>query len=312
VRLILGTRGSPLALWQARHVADLLRGRHPGLEVVERIIKTEGDLEQTAPLGGSDVGVFVRRIEQHLLAGDIDLAVHSLKDLPTEQPEGLAVAAVPRRHDARDVVLSREGLAFEDLPGGTLIGTGSPRRRAQLLHARPDLRTASVRGNVDTRIRKLSRGEFGAIVLALAGLERLGLTSVPYRPIDPAVCLPAVGQGALALETRTDDDRAREIVAVLDDADSRRAVAAERAFLHELGGGCLAPATGYATLLGQALTLRAVVGDADGERLMRDEERGPATDADAIGRRLAQRMARAGASQLLEASRAEARRRDPR
>ena len=312
MRLILGTRGSALALWQARHVAAELRRRHPDLEVLERIIKTEGDLQQSVPLGGSDVGVFVRRIEQELLAGSIDLAVHSLKDLPTAQPDGLTVAAVPRRHDPRDALLSAEGHAFEDLPAGTLLGTGSPRRRAQLLHARPELRTAPVRGNVDTRIKKLERGEFGAIVLAVAGLERLGLASVPYRPIDPALCLPAVGQGALALETRADDGPAREIVSVLDDADSHRAADAERAFLHALGGDCLAPATGYATLDGGTLVLRAAVGDADGVKLMRDQERGPASDAEALGRRLAERMARAGATGLLEASREAARRREDR
>jgi len=312
VKLVLGTRGSALALWQARHVAALLCDRHPGLEITERIIKTEGDLQQTEPLVGSDVGVFVRRIEQYLLDGAIDFAVHSLKDLPTEQPDGLCVAAVPSRHDPRDALLSPEGFTFQDLPSGTRIGTGSPRRRTQLLNARPDLRTSPVRGNVDTRIRKLAEGDFGAIVLALAGLERLEIDHVPYRPIEPAVCLPAVGQGALAIETRSDDERARSIVNVLDDPASHGSVAAERAFLHELGGGCLAPATAYASHEGQQLVLRAVVGDPDGVEVMRDDERGPANEAVEIGRRLARRMGPAGATRLLEESRAEARRRDRR
>ena len=308
MRIVLGTRGSALALWQARHVAAQLVRRHPSLEVEERIIATEGDLQAQAPLAGSDVGLFVRRIEQDLLQRRIDLAVHSLKDLPTEQPEGLALAAIPRRHDPRDALLSLAGHAFDELPRGTRVGTGSPRRRAQLLHARPDLDTAPIRGNVDTRVRKLERGEFGAIVLALAGLERLGLASVPYRPIDPAVCLPAVGQGALALETRADDARTRELVAALDDPDARLAVEAERAFLRELGGGCLAPATGWATIAEGELTLRAAVGDPDGLELLRDEERGPAGDGPELGRRLARRMAAAGAARLLERSREQARR----
>jgi len=317
--LILGTRGSALALWQARHVAGRLLEHHPGVKIVERIIKTEGDIQQSAPLGASDVGVFVRRIEQAMSAGEIDLAVHSLKDLPTEQPEGLVIACVPPRHDPRDALLSREGHAFENLPSGTVIGTGSPRRRTQLLHARPELKTASIRGNVDTRIRKLAEGQFGAIVLALAGLERLGLDSVPYRPIESSICLPAVGQGALGLETRADDDRVKELIAVLDDATSHHAVIAERAFLRTLGGGCLAPATAYGRIDEDRLVLRAAVGDADGVELMRDEETGPPPDArgDAAvvnaaaetGRRLAERMMQAGASELLRQSREPARQR---
>ena len=309
---MLGTRGSALALWQARHVARRLEQRHAGLEVEEAIIDTDGDLRAGAPLAGGDVGLFVRRIEQELLAGRIDLAVHSLKDLPTEQPDGLALAAIPERHDPRDALVSLAGRTFEELPAGTRIGTGSPRRRAQLLHARPDLDTAPIRGNVDTRVRKLERGEYGAIVLALAGLERLGVRSVPYRPIDPAVCLPAVGQGALAIETRADDARTRALAAALDDRDTRRAVEAERAFLRELGAGCLAPATGWATITDGALTLRAAVGDTDGIELLRDEERGAAGEGLEIGRRLARRMAEAGARRLIELSRAAARRGDPR
>jgi hydroxymethylbilane synthase len=308
VRVVLGTRGSALARWQARHVAARLAERHPGLEVEETIIATEGDLRAEAPLAGSDVGLFVRHIEHALLERRIDLAVHSLKDLPTEQPAGLTLAAIPQRHDPRDALLSLAGHTLDELPAGTRIGTGSPRRRSQLLHVRPDLDIAPIRGNVDTRVRKLERGEYGAIVLALAGVERLGIASVPYRPIDPEVCLPAVGQGALAIETRADDDRTRELAAVLDDGDTRRAVEAERAFLRELGGGCLAPATAWATIADGELTLRAAVGDADELELLRDEERGPADEGPDIGRRLARRMAAAGAARLIGLSRAAARR----
>lgn len=310
-KLILGTRGSALALWQARHVAALIRRHHPDVEVVERIIKTEGDIQQSEPLGRSDVGVFVRRIEQALLAGEIDLAVHSLKDLPTSQPDGLVIASVPPRHDPRDVLLSTSGHTFEELAAGTVIGTGSFRRRTMLLHARPELKTAPVRGNVDTRIRKLAEGEYGAIVLALAGLERLGLDRMPYRPIEVEVLLPAVGQGALGLETRADDTAARELIAELDHPETHQAVIAERAFLHELGGGCLAPATGFGVVGDGQVALRAAVGDSDGVELIRDEETGPVEDAARVGIRLAKRMKDAGATRLLQKSRDEADRPGP-
>ncbi|HXV76428.1 MAG TPA: hydroxymethylbilane synthase [Candidatus Polarisedimenticolaceae bacterium] len=301
--LVLGTRGSALALWQARHVASALRAIEPGRRIVERIIKTAGDSQQIAPLGRSDVGVFVRRIEQALLAREIDLAVHSMKDLPTRQPDGLTIASVPPRHDPRDALLTIDGAQLDELPAGTLIGTGSLRRRTQLLHARPDLGTAPLRGNVDTRLAKLVAGEFGAVVLAIAGIERLGLDRVPYRKLPVEVCLPAVGQGALAIETRTEDGEVRELVGALDDPPSRLAVEAERAFLHELGGGCLAPATSYATIRDGRIDLTAVVGDADGIELLRDSETGASTAAREIGVRLARRMKRAGADRLLELSR---------
>jgi hydroxymethylbilane synthase len=309
--LILGTRGSALALWQARHVAAEIQKHHAEVRVVERIIKTEGDLQQSQPLGRSDVGVFVRRIEQAMLSREIDLAVHSLKDLPTSQPGGLVIASVPPRHDPRDVLLSPGGNTFEELPAGTVIGTGSFRRRAMLLHARPDLKTMPIRGNVDTRIRKLADGEFGAIVLALAGLERLGLDRMPYRPIGVETCLPAVGQGALGLESREDDDATRDLVAALDDPATHHAVISERAFLHELGGGCLAPATAYGRVHDGAIELRAAVGDADGVELLRDDESGGTDQAKEIGIRLARRMKAAGATRLLEKSRQEAERHDP-
>lgn len=305
--IVLGTRGSALALWQARHVAERLRERQPALRIEERVIRTEGDIQQQAPLSAGDRGVFVRRIEQALLAREIDLAVHSLKDLPTRQPAGLIVAAVPRRHDPRDALLSVAGLEFAELPPRSVLGTGSFRRRAQLLHARPDLRTVPVRGNVDTRVRRLREGRFEALVLALAGIERLDIRSVPARPIDPAICLPAVGQGALAVETREDDAELRERVAVLEHPDSRRAVEAERAFLSRLGGGCLAPATAHARLEQGQLRIDAVVGDPDGAELLRDSERGAPGEGPQLGERLAARMLDAGAGALLALSREERR-----
>jgi hydroxymethylbilane synthase len=304
--LVLGTRGSALALWQARHVAERLRRGHPGLTIEERIIRTEGDIQQTEPLQAGDRGVFVRRIEQALLSGEIDLAVHSLKDLPTGQPEGLVVAAVPERHDPRDALLSAEGWEFSELPPRTVLATGSFRRRTQLLHARSDLRTVPVRGNVDSRVRKLREGRYGALVLALAGLQRLGIDAVPIRPIDPAICLPAVGQGALAVEVRRDDAETRSRVALLEHRPSRLEVEAERSFLRVLGGGCLAPATGFARIEGDRMRVEAVVGDPDGVELMRDSEEGPSEEGPALGASLAARMLEGGAARLLERSREDA------
>jgi len=301
--LVLGTRGSALALWQARHVASLLKESDPGLEIEERIIRTEGDIQQQHALQAGDRGVFVRTIENELLQRRIDLAVHSMKDLPTTQPDGLIIAAVPERADARDALLSTEGWTFEDLPNGSVIATGSFRRRTQLLHARPELRTEPVRGNVDSRVRKLGEGLFDALALAMAGISRLAIDSVPCRLIDPSICLPAVGQGALAIETRADDGALREIVSTLEHQESRQAVDAEREFLKVLGGGCLAPATAYARKRDGELIVEAAVGDPDGKELMRDREQGSVDQAALLGRRLASRMLRAGAGRLLQLSR---------
>ena len=228
-RLVLGTRGSALALWQARHVAGLLGRLRPGLQIEERIIRTSGD-EQRGAFGAGDRGLFVRRIEQALQSEEIDFAVHSMKDLPTEQPADLVIAASPARHDPRDALVSKAGWTFEGLPEGTEIGTGSFRRRTQLLFARPDLRTVALRGNVDTRVRRVADGELDTVALALAGLERLRIDAAPYRPIPPSICLPAVAQGALAIEARALDDPVIELLAELDDPATSAAVSAERAY----------------------------------------------------------------------------------
>lgn len=301
--LTLGTRGSALALWQARHVAARLRELRPDVGIEERIIRTEGDVSTKQFGANTNKGVFVKEIEDALIEKAVDLAVHSLKDLPTEMPDGLSIAAVLPRHDPRDALLSTAGWSFEELPRGTVVATGSFRRRCQLLSRRPDLEVVPVRGNVDTRIRKLKEGRFGALVLALAGVERLGLDEVPIRAIPDDVCLPAVGQGAVAVEIRADDPEAREVVGLLDDADTHDRVRAERAFLHRLGGGCLAPATGFADLDGDRLRIRAAVGDPDGRTVLRDEEAGPRRDAVALGEKLADRMLEAGAGDLLQAAR---------
>ena len=305
--LRLGTRGSALALWQSRHVAARLRDAHPGLDLEEVVIQTEGDRQNVFPLSGpADRGVFVRRIEEALMDGRIDLAVHSLKDLPTVQPPGLAIAAVPPRHDPRDAVLTIEGLGLDELPAGAVLGTGSPRRRCQLLHARPDLATVPVRGNVDTRVRKLAGGGFDALVLALAGIERLGITGVGVKPLSPSVCLPAVGQGALAVETREGDSRTRGLVGFLEDEATTRAVAAERSFLRRLGGGCLAPATAFARVEGDRIRMEGVVGEADGRRLLRDRAEGESAQGDALAEAMAIRLLDAGAGEILERIRAAA------
>jgi hydroxymethylbilane synthase len=310
-RLTIGTRGSALALWQANHVARVLCERHAGLEVEQRILETEGDAMQHGPVAApiaSAVGIFVRRIEQALLAGEVDLAVHSLKDMPTEQPDGLAVVAVPERHDPRDALISREGWELDRVPAGTRVGTGSFRRRCQLLHRRPDLDVVPIRGNVDTRLDKLARDEVGAIVLALAGLERLELDRFPMRPLDPDVCLPAVGQGALGLEIRQDDGETARFVSALNHAPSMACAEAERAFLRRLGGGCMAPASAYARITGGRVHLEAVVGSPDGRALLGERESGAIEDGAAIGARLAQRLLVAGAGRIL----ADAREDEPR
>lgn len=304
MRLKLGSRGSPLALWQARHVAARLAARWPGLEVPLTIIKTEGDQRIDVPLTASGgKGVFVKEIEDALLDGTIDLAVHSLKDLPTDTPDGLALAAIPSRHDARDALVAKGIARVADLPQGALVATGSPRRQCQLLHVRPDLRFTLVRGNVDTRLRKLERGEFDALILAVAGIERLGLTDAPYAPIPLDLCLSAPGQGALALETRADDTHARRWVEALNDPATAAAVAAERAFLAALGAGCLAPAAAHARVEGDALAMDAMIGHPNGRELRRDSIAGSAAEASALGAAIASRLLRAGGDSILREAR---------
>jgi len=303
LQLVLGTRGSPLALWQARHIAGRLREAHPDLEVEERIIRTEGDTAPIRPLEAGDRGIFVKRIEQAMIAGEIDIAVHSLKDLPTRQPDGLRLAAIPRRHDPRDVLLTIDGVGLDGLRPGARVGTGSPRRRTQLLALRADLEMVAVRGNVDTRVRRLLAGDLDGLVLALAGIERLGIDHVGRVTLDVARCLPAVGQGALAVEARCDDEATIARVACLEHAATRSAVEAERAFLRRLGGGCLAPASCFARLEGERIRLDAFVGDLRGQRSLRDGDWGPIDRGRQLAEGLAARMLSAGAEALLAAAR---------
>jgi hydroxymethylbilane synthase len=298
--LRLGSRGSPLALWQARHVAQLLRAAWPGLVVEITRIKTEGDQRTDVPLTASlGKGVFVKEIEDALLRRTIDLAVHSLKDLPTDTTEGLVLAATPVRDDARDALVSRASKRIEDLPENALVATGSPRRQCQILAVRGDLRFTLVRGNVDTRLRKLDEGRFDALILATAGIQRLGLNDAPYAPIPPSICLPAPGQGALAIETRVDDRETLRHVTVLDDPGTAACVAAERAFLSALGAGCLAPAGALATLAGGTLVLEAMIGTPDGRRQVRDRMEGASGTAHALGVELARRLLQSGGNAIL-------------
>lgn len=295
--LRIGTRGSALALAQAGTVAAALRARGVGAELVP--IRTEGDrLDEArlADIGGK--GLFVREIEEALLARRVDLAVHSLKDLPAALPAGLALGAFPHREDPRDVLVTRAGGGIADLPRGAKVATSSLRRRALLLSARADLVIEPVRGNVDTRLRKLEEGDCHAIVLAAAGLARLGLTPPHADPLDPEEFVPAVGQGILAVETRADDSAVREVVAELDDADTRACALAERAYLRRIGGTCNTPLAGHAMREYASLRMTGVVLSEDGSRSFRDGVTGAPEDAEAVGRWLAESLLAQGAAKI--------------
>jgi len=300
--IVIGTRGSRLALWQAEWIQARMHDVAPGLTVKLRRIKTSGDKILDVPLaaiGGK--GLFVKEIEEALLAGDIDLAVHSMKDVPTMLPNGLEILCVPAREDPRDVLISLAGCSLKDLPKGARIGTSSLRRQAQLLHLRPDLRIEMLRGNLDTRLRKLREGEFDAIVLAAAGLSRMGWSAEVTEYLTPDVSLPAIGQGALGLEGRSDDAFVRSLVVQFDHAPTRRAVTAERALLERLEGGCQVPIAAHATINGDTLMLDALIASVNGSRVVRDSIQGPTATAQALGVELAERLlARGGGSILSE------------
>jgi hydroxymethylbilane synthase len=287
-RLTIGTRGSDLALAQANMVAARLRAAHPELAdrqaIAITVIKTTGDRIQDRPLaeiGGK--GLFTKEIEEALFDGRIDLAVHSMKDLETRLPQGLAIAATLEREDPRDVLLAGAATRIAELPQGAVIGTASLRRGAQILAARPDLEVVPFRGNVNTRIAKLEAGDVDATILALAGLRRLGMTEYENRAIPVAEMLPAVAQGAIGLECREADEATRAYVGPLDHAPTAQAVAAERALLAALDGSCRTPIAGLATVAGDALALEALIAMPDGSTLHRDRREGRAHDAEAIG-----------------------------
>ncbi len=300
-RIRLGTRSSALARWQADWVANRLSALDVEVELIP--ITTTGDVksEPIGQIGGQ--GLFTKQIQQALLVHTIDLAVHSLKDLPTEPIDGLTLAAVPERESVRDALICRVARSLESLPTGARIGTGSMRRRAQLLHARPDLVMSDIRGNVDTRLRKLVDGQFDAIVLAEAGLNRLGLHGRITQILTQNVLLPAVGQGALGLETRDDDTTTIEVVAQLDDPESHHAVLAERSLLATLRGGCLAPVGAWARVENDTLNLDGVVLSADGQSRISATATDAPEQAIQIGQNVAQRLLDDGAAKLIASAR---------
>lgn len=300
--MIIGSRGSDLALWQANHVRDWLLSLHPGLHVDIEIIHTMGDKILDSPLaqiGGK--GVFTKEIETALLDRSIDVAVHSLKDLPTENPQDLTIAAIPERAPVEDAFLAKDiSLRLMDLPDGARIATGSLRRKAQLLSKRPDLQIVDIRGNVPTRIRKLLDSDWDGMVLASAGLYRLGLTEHVAHTISLEWVLPAVGQGALGIQCRTDDAATINLLAQLDHPATRAAVTAERALLAEMGGGCQVPIGAYGRLIGETLELTACVASLTGESLIRASHTGTLADAERIGAELARTLLEQGGREILD------------
>jgi len=301
-KVTIATRGSQLALWQAEHIKSRLMAQYEGLEVELLILKTKGDIILDVPLakvGGK--GLFVKEIEEALLAGTADLAVHSMKDVPMVLPEGLTLGAVPEREICTDLFLSEKYAALEELPQGAKLGTSSLRRQSQALALRPDLEVAMLRGNVETRLRKMKEGQYDAIILARAGVKRLGLGASLQQDLTPPSFLPAVGQGALGIEIRDDRPEMRELVAFLDHMPTRLCVTAERAFLRRLDGGCQVPIAAHAVLEGEGLVLEALVADPLGKVVFRDTVRCAATleEADAAGQKLAEKLLADGADKIL-------------
>ena len=298
--LRIGTRGSQLALWQANWVRQTIESQHPQLSVEIRIIKTRGDKILDVPLakvGGK--GLFVKEIEEALRTGDIDIAVHSMKDMPGDIPAGLCIGAVPERENPFDVLISRERLCLNNLRHGACIGTSSLRRSAQLLHARPDLNIIPLRGNLDTRLKKLDGSDLDGIILAAAGVRRLGLEDRITEYFDDDLLLPAAGQGALCIEMRGDDALAAAAVSGLDHAATRQVVLGERAFLHRLEGGCQVPIAAHGKIDGATICLHGLVASTDGKCIIRDSLSGPEKQAESMGIQLAERLLSNGADHLL-------------
>ena len=300
-QIIIGTRGSKLALWQADYVEQRLREEYPGLQVTQKRISTKGDRILDVPLakiGGK--GLFTKELEEEMLSGSIDLAVHSLKDMPAKVPDGLMIAAVTKRLDPGDALVSNRFSSFSELPQGARVGTSSLRRRAQLLCARPDLTMIDLRGNVNTRLRKMDEGEYDAIVLAVAGLKRLGFADRIREVLPQTMVLPAVGQGALAIETRADDKETRDMLAFLRDDETICCAEAERSFLARVEGGCQVPVGVYATAEGDDLKVEAVIASLDGRRSYRGTVNGAKADAAKLGKGLAEKLLNEGGAKILQ------------
>ena len=298
----IATRKSPLALWQAEHVAAELKKAHPGIEIEILGMTTQGDKILDTPLakiGGK--GLFIKELEQGLLSDQADIAVHSMKDVPVELPEGLHLAVIMQREDPRDAFVSSRFKTIDELPQGACVGTSSLRRQSQLAELRPDLQIKSLRGNVNTRLRKLDEGEYDAIILAAAGLIRLGFQDRITAFIGAERSLPAIGQGAVGIECRTDDERVNRLIAPLHHPETAACVLAERAMNQRLNGGCQVPIAGYAMLESGHLWLRGLVGEPDGSRIIRGEVEGTPAEAEAMGQGLAAQLLEWGADEILKA-----------
>ncbi len=298
----IATRKSPLAMWQAEYVRDRLMEAHPGLQVELLGMTTQGDKILDSPLakiGGK--GLFVKELEVRMLEGGADIAVHSMKDVPVEFPEGLHLSVICEREDPRDAFVSNNFKSLDELPQGARVGTSSMRRQCQLRAIRPDLKILDLRGNVNTRLKKLDDDEYDAIILAAAGLIRLGFNDRITQFIETDTSLPAIGQGAVGIECRSDDPRVNELLAPLNDADTHTRVLAERAMNNRLEGGCQVPIAGHAVLDGDTLTLRGLVGQPDGSEIVRGEISGPRAEAEKMGVQLADDLLSRGAKEILSA-----------
>ncbi|MED1490417.1 hydroxymethylbilane synthase [Bacillus smithii] len=299
-KIIVGSRRSKLALTQTKWVIQQLKRLNPSYEFEIKEIVTKGDkiLDVTlSKVGGK--GLFVKEIEQAMLNKEIDMAVHSMKDMPAYLPEGLTIGCIPEREDHRDVLISKDGLTLDQLPAGAKIGTSSLRRGAQILAHRPDVKIQWIRGNIDTRLKKLETDDYDAIVLAAAGLSRMGWTKdVVTQFLDPDICLPAVGQGALAVECRKDDEELLSLLQGLNSTDTAQSVAAERAFLQKMDGGCQVPIAGYAHVKGEEVALTALVASPDGKTVYKEMAAGK--NPEQVGEEVARRMIRMGAKQLID------------
>lgn len=298
----IATRKSPLALWQAEHVSARLKAAYPGLEVELVTFTTQGDKILDTPLakiGGK--GLFVKELERAMLDGDADIAVHSMKDVPVELPDGLHLPVILDREDPRDAFVSNNYANFDELPQGAKLGTSSLRRQCQLRERRPDLEILDLRGNVNTRLAKLDAGDYDAIILAAAGLKRLGFEDRIRTALPPEISLPAIGQGAIGIECRENDPRINQLIAVLDDPDTHICVEAERAMNNRLEGGCQVPIAGFAVLEGKQIQLSGLVGRVDGSEILRSAIFGPPHEAGEMGKALAEELLARGADEILEA-----------
>jgi hydroxymethylbilane synthase len=300
MRLKIGTRGSSLALAQSGWVKSMIEARHPGVSVELVRITTKGDKildSALSKIGGK--GLFVKEIEESLLRKDVDLAVHSIKDVPGDLPDGLCLPVFPEREDPRDAFISKEYASLHDLPEVASVATGSLRRSSQLLSIRPDLKIVPIRGNVDTRLKRIQAGEFHAIILAAAGLKRLGLSGNIRQLLPTEVCLPAIGQGALGLETRDGDNSVLDFIRFFNHRETELTVRAERAFLKGLDGGCQVPIAGFGVIEGTTIRLKGMVAELDGSRIIKDEATGPQDQPEKLGTTLAERLLKAGAEKIL-------------